>query len=148
MIEDIQIGETRRLEDRAPSQDALEITVHEDLYRAFITDVRIERPRKILVRVDSFGFLYSLVHQAYLLEISPSVQIEIGEGLSLVGRKLESSEVALELQYGDFCISQCNMTNAQFLVLLSLLISRLVGSIRAIGVDVDDYVRRFPPSLF
>lgn len=102
----------------------------------------------MLVRVDSFGFLYSLVRQAYLLESSPSVQIEIGEGLSLVGRKLESSEVALELQYGDSCISQCSMTNAQFLVLLSMLISRLVESISQIGVDVDGYVRRFPPPLF
>jgi hypothetical protein len=148
MIDDIQIGETKRLGDRASSQDALEISVHEDLYRAFITDVWIERSRKILVRVDSFGFLYSLVRQAYLLESSPSVQIEIGEGLSLVGKKLGNSEIVLGLQYGDSCINQCDMTNAQFLVLLSLLISRLVKSIREIGADVDGYVKRFPPPLF
>jgi len=148
MIEDIQIGETRRLGNRAPSQDALEITVHEDLQRAFITDVRIERSRKMLVRVDSFGFLYSLLRQMYLLESSPSVEIEIGEGLSLVGRKLKSNDVEVELQYCDSCIFQCDMTYAQILVLLSLLISRLIESIRGGGVDVDGYMRRFPPPLF
>jgi len=156
MIENIQIGETRRVGGRLPSEDALEITIHEDLYRAFITDVWVESSRRILNRVCSFGFLYSLIRQVYLFESSPSVEIEIGDILWLVGRKLEgcgvleSSGVALELlQHRDFCISRYgDMTNTQFLMSVSMLISSLVQSLKNADVDVDGFVRRFPPPLF
>jgi len=154
MIEDIRIGQTWRIGNRTPSEDALEITIHEDLYRAFITEIGLG-PR-MLIRVDSFCFLYSLIRQVYLFESSPSVHIDIGNGLGLVGRKLEgigvveSSGVALELQdHHDFCVSQYgDMTNAQFLMSVSMLISSLVQSLKDADVDVDGFVRRFPPPLF
>jgi hypothetical protein len=132
-----------------PSQDALKITTHRDLYGAFITEVDFGSSRRMMIRVNSFTFLYSMIRQASLLEGSPSVEIdiEIECELCLVGNKLENGEVVLELRERDLCHSQYNMTSAQFLVSLSMLISSLVQSLKDADVDVEGYLRRFPPPL-
>jgi len=149
MIEDIQIGESWRIGNRPPDQDALKITTHEDLYRAFLTAVSLGSSRKMVLRVDSFAFLYSMIRQACLLESSPSaeIEIEVDYELCLVGRKLENSEVALELRERDLCFSQYSMTSAQFFISLSMLISSLVQSLKDADVDVGGLVGRFPPPL-
>lgn len=121
----------------------------------------LDTPQQKLVRTFGDENRLPCRHDlAHVLDRLQGRQFEIGyadvaqpgefqrAGCFLVGRKLEGGGIALEFLYVDSVISQCDMTNAQFLVLLSMLVSTLVESLRQIGVDVDGYMRRFPPPLF
>lgn len=147
MINGIVIGKTECLLIGDKSQYTQSIATYDDLYRCFITYVYFNNERSQFAKVDTFPFLYSLLHQVYFLRNSGDVYVEIGEGLNLRGR-VEGDVVTLALLAHDEIKNQCDMSIAQFLVSLATLISNLIDSIIEIGVNVDDCIRRFPPPLF
>lgn len=140
----LSVGETRGLDSNG---QAPAIFDHDELYRQFITDVLFEGNQRMGTRVNSFEFLYSILRQLFSMQTTTAVRIDVGEGLVLLGDVREAS-VQLRLTFGTSTIRQWSLTVPQFVLVLSNMLCALVASMEDGGVDVDKYVKAFPPVLF
>lgn len=142
----IEIGDTSLLPGRRPATLS-EVRSIDALFEDFITDV-VLLPERAVVRVDSFPFLHSTLSQLYRLQSEPEFVLDIGEGLVVAGRKIDSSNeiYSVQITYGH--TSELRLTTSQLLFMLCMIVADLNRSISATGIDAYQSLEAFPAALF
>ena len=130
-----------------PAANPAGVTVSYDvLFGAALVDVLVEIDRDYRFRLNAFEWLYSILAMVCVVGKGASYTIDTGEALGVTAARLDSG-YRVTLTCGTIH-RELDLTEAELLLLLADLVHGTAESLRAAGVDVDRYVRCYPPALW
>lgn len=140
----LRIGSAQVINE-LPAANPAGVTVsYEVLFNAALVDVLAEIDRGF--RLNAFEWLYSILTMVRFVAQGGSYTIDTAEGLAFAAERLDSA-YRVTLTCGT-SHRELDLTEAELLLLLADLVHGTAKSLRAAGVDVDRYVRCYPPALW
>lgn len=150
MYQWLKIGQTIRLPGELAADD-FQISNWEDLGIRFIVEVEVETKPASLVRVDFFPFFFELLKASLVVSTGKLFTIVIGEGWEMNGMPTVNGyniEIGFELSEMRKPVLSRQLSQHETMLFIAMKLAEMVWSLRALGVNAEEYFSQFPPSEY
>jgi hypothetical protein len=142
----IKIGESRRFEEREPSNPA-DIADVRTLFEDFVTDITVSS--EFFFMVDSFALIHEAIALLTHLPDQQDFVLDAGEGLQMQGRRTEVAGEDFEIHILNFShtLIRARLNTSQVVFVVGSLLAEVAHSVSRTGVDVYAMLEKFPVTL-
>lgn len=138
MVRLFRIGQTKRSGSGA-------IDSSSSLRMSFVTRILNSEQSDLGVWVDSFPLLYSMLRELHQLSTRTELRVEIGDEQEMHGNMKDGLWAVTVNGPGPLMHFELSIPELQWA--LFTIAKDLVDSMHKAGINVDHYVRKFPPLL-